>query len=173
MSKVENQDEINTDEDFDVTEPAEKTDGAKVEVEAQAVLAAEETKARETGWVEKEKFRGDPKNWRPATEWNEYGDKHIPFIKAELRGTKEKLSVIENENKRLNSVVDKMTTVQDKIADDFYDKNLAELNEQELKAVEDGDTEAFQRIREQKEKIKKPRKASRALNTCVSEDCSR
>jgi hypothetical protein len=157
MSEIENQEtDLGESEESEEQDSAQEQEQAALEAKKQQAIVEAEAKARKTGWVPEPEFKGDPKNWRPAEEWNERGDEYIPFIKAELKETKEQLTGLEGENKSLKTKIEKMTTVQDKFVEDFYDKSISELEEQELKAVEEGDTETFQRIREQKDKIEKP-----------------
>ncbi len=149
MSKLENQ-EVSEESGEEIQEEEQS------QVAALAEIQAEQQKARGTGWVPESEFRGKKENWRPAAEWNEYGDKHIPFIKAELRGTKEENAALKEKLGSLESVVEKMTTVQDKFGEDSYNKSISDIKTQRREAAGREDWEEYDRLEEQEAQIVKP-----------------
>ena len=52
-------------------------------------------KAREMGWVPKDKWRGSPDTWRPAKEFVRRGEEFLPIIKAERNRAQAKAAELE------------------------------------------------------------------------------
>ena len=136
----------------------QKEQEREAQVKEQQHQAAIETeqKAKDSGWVPKEDFRGDPKLWRPASEWNERAETLMPIMKATNKRLEETVSSQTKELSEMKDMVGRMVKVQEKHSGDLYDGRITDLETQKRKAVEDGDTALYDRLVEQGSAIVKP-----------------
>ncbi len=118
--------------------------------------AAETEEAAGTGWVPEDDFRGDPKLWRPAREWNERAKHIMPIMKATNKRLEETVSTQTKKLSEMTDMVGRMVKVQEKHSDDLYDGRIADLETQKRQAVEDGDTALYDRLVSQSSTIEKP-----------------
>lgn len=118
--------------------------------------AAETEEATGTGWVPEGEFRGDPKLWRPAREWNERAKHIMPIMKATNKRLEETVSTQTKKLSEMTDMVGRMVKVQEKHSDDLYDGRIADLETQKRQAVEDGDTALYDRLVSQGSTIEKP-----------------
>ena len=115
-----------------------------------------ERRARLQGWVPKKEFKGDPLNWRPASEFVKRADEMMPILKSvnkKLEGQIEELTTKLTETQK---TMERMVKIQTKYSDDFYGTKISDIKAQKLKAVQDGDIETYKRLDEQESKISKP-----------------
>lgn len=75
------------------------------EQEVQTPTPEVEAQARELGWKPKTEFRGDPKNWVPATEYVKRGENVLPYIQADRRKLFQKVDAQEQEIRRLSTAL--------------------------------------------------------------------
>jgi hypothetical protein len=89
-----------------------------------------ETAARKDGWVPKDDFKGDETNWVSADE----------FVRR-----KSLFEKIHNQGRELKKVREQMAALKghhDKVYEDSYQKAVAELQEQRVTAIGEGDVQA-------------------------------
>jgi len=100
-------------------------------------LNAAEQKAWDGGWRPKDEFGGNPENWKTAREYNLYGEmqEQIREAKAETRREAAK-----NDERITN--LNKLHSAQQKAA-------IADLKAQQREAVEEADTEKYDKIQTQ------------------------
>ena len=130
--------------------------------EQESLPTAEET-ARLSGWVPEEEFRGDKERWTPADKWNERTETLMPILKTQLKKyekelieSKESLTATKSEIEGLRKTMERMANVSSKISQREYDRAIETIKEQQLAAVENADSDAFQELESQKEKLEKP-----------------
>ena len=99
--------------------------------------------ARQSGWVPKEDYRGNPNTWVDCDEFN----RRAPLFEK----INEKNKQIDKLTHRLDLVVDHMKSVEQSTRD----KTIQELKEQQRQTVEDGDADAYDKIGETIEEIEK------------------
>lgn len=159
MSELENQEvseEVNEETEEIQEEGQQEQAVLDAEKQKAAFEAGEKQRAIDAGWVDKSDFRGPGKNWRDYGEYNKRADEMMPIMRAELRGTKEENAALKKQLGGLESTVKKMTTMQDKFSEDFYDKSISGIKARKLEAVEASDTELYQQLDEQEAQIVKP-----------------
>ena len=137
------------------TQEAGQTDQAEETQKAQK-QADEEIKARESGWLPKEEYRGKPDKWSAAKDWNDRAERVMPIMKAILKETKEELAATKAELATLKSTTERVVTVAEKYSTDAYQAKLDEIRALELQAVNDANVEEFNRLQAQKDKLVKP-----------------
>lgn len=110
-------------------------------------------KAKTMGHVSKEEWKGDPAKWRPAEEFVERGENIMPILKKQV----EKLQADLDMSLKMNDKRDEKIRVEahDKATKE-YEKKLAELDKKEVKAFDDGDSEAFVEIKKERGELEKP-----------------
>ena len=113
-------------------------------------------RATRQGWVPKEKFRGDPEQWRDAETFVRRADEIMPILKETNKRLEKKLSTLEEQLARQSEMVSKMADIQNKYTDTSYKTQIERIKEKKLEAVRNGDEDAFRRLEEQEEKIEKP-----------------
>ncbi len=122
-----------------------------MESEVQENLEEESVEeAKRMGWVEQEKFKGDPDRWVEAEKFVERGKNELPIMR-------ERLKKYDSTIKNLNSKVSKMSdTFKDfrnyaeKREQKAVDKAVKDITAKQRVAVEEGDTPAFDKLEEEK-----------------------
>ena len=105
-------------------------------VETPAVAPEVETKARETGWVPKDEYRGDPAKWRPADKWVERGEQGA----AENKRLKERITRLEQDSADKIANLERMSAAALKAQRAQIESQYETVKE---KAVELGDTKQY------------------------------
>jgi hypothetical protein len=106
---------------------------------AEASQSSDEDMARRMGWVPKDEYRGDLQHWRGAKEFIERGENELPILKERLRRQDAKMAGLQ---KTLDSFKGWATNAERRA----YNRAVKDLKDDQRKAVELGDTEAFDRI---------------------------
>src|SRR3990167_2902764 len=104
-------------------------------VETPAVREVE-AKARETGWVPKDEYRGDPTKWRPADKWVERGE----IGAAENKRLKERITRLEQDSADKIANLERMSAAALKAQRAQIESQYETVKE---KAVELGDTKQY------------------------------
>lgn len=133
---------------------------AQTEGQTQSAAPEIEEKARKMGWTPKDEFRGDPAKWRDAEEFVDRGENMLPI----LRKTVEKQ---QREMAELQKSILEMREYHSKTEQRAYAKAYGELKAQQMQAVAEGNTEAFQQLDQeienlQKEVTQKPKDENKA-----------
>lgn len=95
-----------------------------------------EQRALKMGWVPEDQFKGDPNNWRPADEFVERGEKMIPILRANIRRMEK------SQAERDKAFTDHLNLLRNNLRA----QKLAEHEKQKRQAVDDGDTETYNRL---------------------------
>lgn len=131
------------------------------EAAAQAVAQEqEETEARAKlqGWVPEDEFRGDPEKWKPADEFLKFGEDFQPILKERLKTMEAELSSTRAEIKKQTESMERFTEYHAKTEKRVYDKAVRDLKAMQLEAVEEADTEKFNKIGEEIEGLENAQK---------------
>jgi hypothetical protein len=124
-----------------------------------------EEKARIMGHVSKEEFKGDPDKWVPADQWVERAEKILPINRAMVdKLTKDiselktistaKETALVQEIASLKKTFGEYVEFSKKAEERAFKKALAELEGRQRQAVEDGDVEAFDRVKTELDELK-------------------
>lgn len=107
-----------------------------------------EQEAMEQGWVPKDKFTGDPDQWRDAASFVDRGElfKRIDSQKRELKDFRKALADLSKLNKD--------------IRENEYKRALDDLKAQKRKALEDGDADALIEVDERISEVREKQKES-------------
>lgn len=143
-----------------MTEEMHQEDVAEAEVEADAEISdagggedrpepavqrdpEAEAEARKYGWRPKEEFDRDPEGWVDAARFLELPSTHKKMLRDELRETKQemadRLARLEKANKAAMERALEAQKAQ-------YEAQLHQVRAAQRKAVEDGDTAAYDRL---------------------------
>jgi len=119
--------------------------------------------AKLMGWVELEAFKGNPEKWTPADEYVERGKTILPIVKAqgekwkqELIKSNEELKATKAEIQDLKKTMEKVIKTHQKISESEYNRAMETLKKQQLEAVNNADSEEFERLETERGKIQKP-----------------
>ena len=154
-------DEIVTDEQL--------TDGADGAAEAEAAI---EARAREMGWKPLAEYRGPPGRWQPAKDFIERGENILPIVRDQNRRLTERVGKLEGEISGLRSTAQEQLQIIKDLRDmgaranqQGYERAMAEIKTNQRKAVEAGDTVAYDQLVEQAEALESGRPAPPAPKT--------
>jgi len=136
---------------------SETTEGAAEEVGTAAPPpqpdAGAEERARMMGWKPKDQYRGPPDKWVPADEFLDRGFASPAVLADRVEVMTSRMTRMERDNQTLSSkfddavrTINDMTTMMRAADKRAYDRARADLDQQRVKAVEAGDTEAFRRL---------------------------
>lgn len=110
------------------------------QVDTQAVEF--ESEARESGWVPKEEFSGDPKTWVDAAEFVRRG----PLFK--------KIDTQSREIKAMRKAIEDIQALHEKSREVEYKRALADLRAEKKAALLDGDADAVIEVDEKMEMVR-------------------
>jgi len=125
----------------------EQQQQATVEIENRAALY---------GWVPKEEFRGDKEKWVPADVFVKRADEILPIAKAMNRKLESELGSAKGEIEQMKKTVKAVIQAHKKNAQSGYESRVAQIKMEQRKAVEVGDTDLWDQLETEKEKIAKP-----------------
>jgi hypothetical protein len=130
----------------EAAENVDNVDLDEIETEEEEVEEVNEETvalAKSMGWVDEDKFRGDNSRWVNADKFVEKGMNDLPVLRERLRAQSKKLGEMESD------IGDFKTHHEQSLARE-YGRAMKELEEKQLATVEEGDTDAYQRIQAQK-----------------------
>jgi len=110
---------------------------------------ASEIAARKQGWTPKEDFKGDEDKWVDAETFVERGKE----INSILRKNNERL---EEKLERMSESVEKFSKYHEETEKRAYENAKKDLEKQAVKAVEEGDVEAYTEIKQQQDDLVAP-----------------
>ena len=116
-----------------------------VEQEAPEVNEVEE-KARRMGWKPQDEYKGAPDRWTDAESFVKVGEERIPVMKENYRKLEEGYKTLEQKVKAQEDYQKHMAKVQ-------YERAIKDLREQKKVAVEEADTEKYEKLEKQEEQI--------------------
>lgn len=117
----------------------------------------QEAKAREMGWVPKEEFRGNPDMWRPADEYVRRGEEILPIVRSRAEKAEARIAELERKQDAKLAEIDKSYQERFERLQKMNQIALSKQREQiwrkwedaKLRAVEDGDTDAYNRYNQE------------------------
>lgn len=120
-----------------------------------AAQQAAEAQAKNLGWVPKDEFRGDPEQWRDASEFVQHGENTLPILRENLKRLHSKLDAQGN-------VIKDFAEHHKKVEERSYQRALKKLKEERLEAVDKGDTQEFKKKDKEIEDLKQDKPAAAA-----------
>jgi len=136
---------------------------------ADAAEAATEARAREMGWKPLAEYRGPPGKWQPAADFIARGENILPIVRDQNRRLTERIGKLEGEVTGLRSTAQEQLQLLKeqrelgrKADQRGYDRAMAEIKANQRKAVEAGDTTAYDQLVEQAEALSSARPAAPA-----------
>ena len=148
-----------------MTDEIENGEGGEGEGNEQVIA-----QAKEMGWVPKDEYRGDQKNWRDAGEFVERGEHILPIVQATVKKLKAELLTRDSEVASLKKAVES-SQVAIKALQKSYTESTAqqvaqartELRAQLKAAKEVGDVDAELTILDKMDELKVAVKESKEL----------
>jgi len=115
-----------------------------------------EKRAEMMGWVPKEQFKGDPNRWRPAEEWVQRTEEMMPIMRAQMKTYESTIESLRTELKSSKDTMKKLVKIADTVGQREYERAKQNLIKQQMDAVQNGNTEAWAKLEQEKEKLEKP-----------------
>jgi len=116
-------------------------------------VSASEEKASAIGWRPKDQWKGDPGKWVDADAFLKKGDEILPVMKAdrerlfgEVKDLKQQVSDVLKYHK------EDRDRIQQRLRQE-HDQAITDLKAQQRAAVEEGDTDAFDKLEVKKEQL--------------------
>jgi hypothetical protein len=141
MSDTDKKEEVKLPTSEEILEPKQEDQVEQKETQF-AEPDPEELLARQSGWVPESEWKGDPKSWRPAKDFNERGEL-LSRIKAQ---SKELIN--------LKSAMEFLTSQQQKQFKLGYEKAIVDLKAARQEALREGDLVKAQDITDQIDEMK-------------------
>lgn len=113
--------------------------------------------AKSMGWVDEDKFRGDKSRWVDADTFVEKGMNDLPILRERLKAQSSTITEMKND-------FTEFKTHHENAVNSEYQRAMRELEEKQLKTVEEGDTEEYKRIHSEKIKLANERAATNSNN---------
>lgn len=129
------------------------SDTVAVEEEEQSEI---ETKARGQGWVPKEEFHGPDDQWRDAEAFMAFGENEQKKLKREKADLEARLAASDKVAKDTQATLAEFKGYYQNVEERAKTKALKELKAEQLKAVEDGDTDAYKKAEKEIDDLNKP-----------------
>lgn len=123
--------------------------------------SAVEARARETGWVPKDEWRGDPEKWKPAEKYVEFAENNLGLTKKELASANAAIAKLQADMKALLSGMQTRERRE-------YERGLAEAEARRDAAVAAGDVQAFRAAEKDMRNLQKEAQADAPLEPALS-----
>ena len=118
-----------------------------------------EERARNLGWTPQEEFRGDPEKWISADKFLERGEKELPLAKANNERLHNEIAAQRNEISEMKETFKEFKEFSEKSAQKAekrgYEQAKKELETKRRAAVEEGDTEKYDKVTSEIEDLDK------------------
>lgn len=138
---------------IEVAETAQ-TEGPSAEVIAEA---------ERSGWVPKEKFRGDPEEWADAETFVRRGREINPFLRKSNDSLKRELNEARSELNELKLTTKEFANEFAKMKENAYKRAIGELKAERRDAIKDEDLNRADEIEERIEELKEEAKTLPAV----------
>jgi uncharacterized protein (UPF0335 family) len=119
-----------------------------------------EARAREMGWKPLAEYRGPPGKWQPAADFIDRGENILPIVRDQNRRLAERVGKLESEIGGLRTTAQEQLQIIKDLRDmgrsadqRGYERAMAELKSRQRRAVEAGDTTAYDQLVEQAEAL--------------------
>jgi len=109
-------------------------------------------KAKRMGWVNKDKYRGDSRDWVDAKEFVERSEREVPIMRERMNKSLDDVAFLKKELRQMRDTFKQFKDFQQKSDDRHYKKTYHDAEGQKRAAVENGDTEEYDRIVEEQRK---------------------
>ena len=127
-------------------EAAQNEELENEEIENEEVDEETLSMAKSMGWVEEDNFRGDKERWVNADKFVERGLNDLPILRERLRSQSKKITDMEAD-------IGSFKTYHEESLSREYQRAARDLEDKQLATVEDGDTDAYQKIQKQKHQL--------------------
>ncbi len=116
-----------------------------------------EVEARANGWKPLEEYDGDPKKWRTAEEFNEFGSRVTPLLKKQRDEFKSKFEEAERKYRGLSETVESLLKEARAKDRKEYEAQIKFLKEQKRQALSKGEHEVVAVLEDEIDELgKKP-----------------
>ena len=121
--------------------------------------AETEQRARNMGWRPREEFRGDASRWLPAEEFVERGERMLPLLQERNRAADRTITNLQQQITEQGETLNVMLESTRRAEQAGYRRAMQDLYQQRARAVEMGDTAAFQAVEQAMRELGPPPEA--------------
>jgi hypothetical protein len=132
----------------------EHQDDAPTPEEVEAQKAAEE-EARKYGWRSRDEFDREPAGWVDADRFLELPQTHVKMFRDENEALKGELGGVKEQLERIGSVQREAVRIARDQERQRYEEELTQITQQQRRAVEEANPEAFDALEQQKQDMQK------------------
>lgn len=129
----------------------------------QADQQAAEAEARRSGWRPKDEWRGDPRQWVPAEEFNRRGKDILPIVQRDLRQSRDDNAVLKRQVADLQRNFDEQSLTLKELLEMSrgsekrgYERAKRELEARAREAASTGDTASYDDAKAALDQLKPP-----------------
>jgi hypothetical protein len=105
-----------------------------------------EQRARRMGWRPRDEFRGEAERWLPAGEFVERGETLLPLLQERSKAADRTIVDLQTQIRQQGETLNTMLQSTRRAEQAGYRRAMTELHQQRTRAVEMGDTAAFQAV---------------------------
>lgn len=132
----------------------EHQEDAPTPEELEAQKAAEE-EARKYGWRSRDEFDREPEGWVDAGRFLEFPSTQVKMLRDEKEALKGELGGVKEQLERIGSVQREAVQIARDQERKKYEDELAQITQQQRRAVEEANPEAFDALERQKQDMQK------------------
>ena len=107
-----------------------------------------EQRARDMGWVPKEDFNGPDENWKSAEDFVRIGENYMPVLRERLGKLESLITDLRTENERTKGSLQSLANHHRGTWKRQYERAKTDIEAEMAAAVERGDGEAFQQLKQ-------------------------
>lgn len=143
-----------------------ETDGEPPVIQSDPTEAEAEAEAGRKGWVPKDKFKGDPTKWKPASAYLEAGRRFEKNAQKELQELREKYANLEKTGQAFAKFHEEAIARKDQELKD----SIAETTRKIREAIRDGDDNLADTLEARKELLQEERQGIKEQVKQVKEE---
>lgn len=118
--------------------------------EGTPIVGEVEQKAKRMGWVEQEKFKGDPDRWVEAERFIERGETEIPIMRERIKNYDSTIKRQNNDIAKMKETFKDFRSYAQEREIKAVERAVKDLTAKQRVAVEEGDTKTFDSLEEEK-----------------------
>lgn len=114
-----------------------------------------ESRARSMGWKPYEEWSGNPEDWVPAEDFVQKGEETLPILRERYKKLDQQYRTLEQKLEENQKVLNDLKKHHDRTAEREYERARKEILEEQRRAAQEGDVEAFDQARQKEEELAK------------------
>src|SRR3972149_8367281 len=125
-----------------------------IEIEVSPELVAQETEAKQFGWVPQDEFKGDPEQWRDAETFLQRGKEINDFLRKDLEKIQKTLLQRDKDVQEMRETLNEFREFHTASMAQAKKSVIEELKKEKVLAIEQGDGEKVLELEDKIEQVK-------------------